>query len=140
MGLRRAPMAEARRGSVAVAHVEKSLQEREALQNAKQEMVEFREAFALFDRDKSGEIDQDELNGALLKLGFKCSEEEITEIFDDADVHGTGEIGFEAFAKLMRKGFRKPNNNAEDSEDSSRGERMASGNSQTCDSILQRYS
>lgn len=104
-------MDEARRGSVDVAHVEKSLQEREALQNAKQEMVEFREAFALFDRDNSGEIDQDELNGALLKLGFKCSEEEVAEIMDDADVHGIGEIGFDAFAKLMRKGFKKPNNN-----------------------------
>ena len=73
------------------------------------QLAEFREAFAAFDKDRSGHIDAEELRHVLLAVGEDASEEEAAQMIDLADSDGTGTIDFWEFATLMAHKMRDPN-------------------------------
>merc|ERR1712046_326360 len=64
-------------------------------------MGEFREAFELFDTDKSGMIDSTELSFAMKALGFNPSKKEVKEMLTDIDDDGNGTIEFGEFVGLL---------------------------------------
>ena len=59
------------------------------------EVAEFKEAFALFDLNKNGTIEPEELQEIMSKLGWDCTEAEIQDMVSVADEHGTGRIGLQ---------------------------------------------
>ncbi|GIQ88209.1 hypothetical protein KIPB_010410, partial [Kipferlia bialata] len=61
---------------------------------------EIREAFDIFDSDKSGRIDYHELKVAMRALGFDVKKEEIQKLMAEYDRDNTGEIGFEDFLEI----------------------------------------
>ncbi|DBA00005.1 TPA: hypothetical protein N0F65_002008 [Lagenidium giganteum] len=61
----------------------------------------FQEAFALFDKDSSGDIDRQELEGVMTALGQRLSPKEIDAIMKQADTDGDGKISFVEFVSLM---------------------------------------
>jgi Ca2+-binding EF-hand superfamily protein len=62
---------------------------------------EIREAFDLFDTDKSGSIDYHELKVAIRALGFDIKKEEVRRIMAEVDREGTGTIEFPEFLSIM---------------------------------------
>ena len=67
------------------------------------EIAEFREIFNLVDLDSGGSIDLEELRELMDLLGMKASEEEMAKMVSEIDSHGTGEITFEDFVRVMSK-------------------------------------
>lgn len=67
-----------------------------------QEILEFKDAFAMFDIDGGGTIDTDELKQVLTELGDAPTDEEIQEMITMIDENGDGEIDFDEFLNLMR--------------------------------------
>ena len=58
-----------------------------------------RDAFKLFDEDKSGKISKSEISKV---LKFKKSGTEMTKLFEKYDLNGDGEIDFEEFLNMMK--------------------------------------
>jgi len=65
------------------------------------EVLEIKEAFDLFDGDKSGEIDTDELKAALKNLGIDAKNQTLANMMTDLDKDGSGKIDFEEFIDMM---------------------------------------
>ena len=55
---------------------------------------ELKKWFMSLDKDGSGEITIDELEGPLLATGLARSSDEVKNIFNSVDKDGSGEIGF----------------------------------------------
>jgi Ca2+-binding EF-hand superfamily protein len=68
-----------------------------------EQILEFKEAFKLFDKDNGGSIDVDELKDALESLGQVVTEESIQALVDEVDEDGSGEIEFDEFLVLMSR-------------------------------------
>ena len=62
---------------------------------------EIKEAFELFDTDKTGTIDYHELKVCMRALGFEPKKEEIKRMMNEADRDGSGVIEFPEFLDLM---------------------------------------
>eukprot|EP00767_Chilomastix_cuspidata_P001155 gnl/Chilomastix_cuspidata/1359.p3 GENE.gnl/Chilomastix_cuspidata/1359~~gnl/Chilomastix_cuspidata/1359.p3 ORF type:complete len:172 (-),score=92.29 gnl/Chilomastix_cuspidata/1359:198-713(-) len=62
---------------------------------------EIREAFQLFDSDKTGRIDHHELKVAMRALGFDVSREELQAIIREHDRDDTGEVDEESFLEIL---------------------------------------
>ncbi|PRP73654.1 centrin [Planoprotostelium fungivorum] len=62
---------------------------------------EIKEAFELFDTDRSGSIDHHELKVALRALGFELKREEINEIFSEYDRANKGLIDYQDFVDIV---------------------------------------
>ncbi|KAI8592216.1 calmodulin-like protein [Geranomyces variabilis] len=60
----------------------------------------YKEAFNLFDRDKSGAIDLDELGAVMKSLGFTPSSEELCAMIDKVDADHTGTVEFDEFLEM----------------------------------------
>ena len=56
----------------------------------RKQVLDFQEAFALFDRDGSGSITSTELGDVMKSLGQKPSEQELNNIVSEIDVDGNG--------------------------------------------------
>jgi Ca2+-binding EF-hand superfamily protein len=63
---------------------------------------ELRDAFNVFDADRSGFIDRKELKRLMKKLGQALSEEELDAMMEEVDANGDGQISFEEFKALMQ--------------------------------------
>merc|ERR1712139_715814 len=65
-------------------------------------------AFRVFDKDGSGKIDTDELIAVLasdeVKDVMAVTDEMVPQILKDADANGDGEIDFDEFMEMMKKG------------------------------------
>ena len=68
-----------------------------------EQILEFKEAFKLFDKDSGGSIDAEELKDALESLGQVVTEESVQELVDEVDEDGSGEIEFDEFLVLMSR-------------------------------------
>eukprot|EP00930_Biecheleria_cincta_P043005 TRINITY_DN29583_c0_g1_i1.p1 TRINITY_DN29583_c0_g1~~TRINITY_DN29583_c0_g1_i1.p1 ORF type:complete len:148 (-),score=58.92 TRINITY_DN29583_c0_g1_i1:253-696(-) len=68
-----------------------------------EEVAEFKEAFSVFDKDRSGSIDKNELGAVLKNLGQVLSEKELKQTLDEIDLDGNGEVDFDEFVALMAK-------------------------------------
>jgi Ca2+-binding EF-hand superfamily protein len=62
---------------------------------------DLRDAFNMFDADRSGYIDRDEVRLLMKKLAQTLTEEEIDAIMEEVDTDGDGEISFEEFRAMM---------------------------------------
>lgn len=63
--------------------------------------MELKEAFDLFDTEKSGRIDYHELKVAMRSLGFNVKKAEVLVIMERHDAAGSGSIGFDEFVDIM---------------------------------------
>ena len=62
---------------------------------------EIKEAFELFDTDKTGTIDYHELKVAMRALGFDVKKQEVLAIMRDFDRDGAGQIEYPDFLEIM---------------------------------------
>ena len=65
----------------------------------KYEIAQLKEAFAIFDGNKDGQIDAEELKFIMSALGQECTDQEIKDIIDVVDDSGYGRIDFPCFLK-----------------------------------------
>ena len=73
-----------------------------------EQILEFKEAFKMFDKDGGGSIDVDELGDAMRALGQDPDPEELQAMVDEVDEDGSGEIDFEEFLLMMEKQKNAP--------------------------------
>ena len=62
---------------------------------------ELREAFRMFDKDKSGYIDAKEIQTVTTTLGEKLTEDELNEFMREADLDGDGRLNYNEFVNIM---------------------------------------
>eukprot|EP00455_Lapot_gusevi_P004051 TRINITY_DN11661_c0_g1_i2.p1 TRINITY_DN11661_c0_g1~~TRINITY_DN11661_c0_g1_i2.p1 ORF type:complete len:172 (-),score=68.46 TRINITY_DN11661_c0_g1_i2:332-847(-) len=62
---------------------------------------EIKEAFDLFDTDKSGTIDYHELKVAMRALGFDVKKAEVLKLMQEFDRNDTGQISYADFVEIM---------------------------------------
>ena len=68
-----------------------------------EQTVEFRHAFAIFDKDGDGTIDSSELGSVMNSLRQKLTDAELETMINQADIDGDGTINFEEFLIMMAK-------------------------------------
>ena len=68
-----------------------------------EQTAEFREAFALFDKDGDGTISTKELGTVMNSLGQKPTAAELETMIKEIDTDGNGEIDFDEFLTMMAK-------------------------------------
>ena len=68
---------------------------------------ELKEAFTMFDRDKDGLINYNELGNVLKSQGFTPSNQELLEMIADVDENEDDKINFEEFLLLMYSRLKK---------------------------------
>eukprot|EP00929_Paragymnodinium_shiwhaense_P051269 TRINITY_DN25811_c0_g1_i1.p1 TRINITY_DN25811_c0_g1~~TRINITY_DN25811_c0_g1_i1.p1 ORF type:complete len:381 (+),score=112.29 TRINITY_DN25811_c0_g1_i1:97-1143(+) len=78
-----------------------------------EEITEYREMFDLFDEDRSGAIDADELGKVMRALGLFPTNAEVLKIVEETDEDGSGVIEFSEFLLVMVK-YRKTHEPEED--------------------------
>lgn len=71
------------------------------------ELLEIREAFALFDMDGSGTISISELKTAMGSLGFSTKNHMVHEMINRLDKDKSGDIDFAEFTELMLSSTEK---------------------------------
>ncbi|XP_023231201.1 calmodulin-alpha-like [Centruroides sculpturatus] len=62
-----------------------------------------RELFNKIDRNGNGVIGHQEIYDTMLNLGEKLTHDEVTEMFQEADINQDGKIDYEDFVKLVNK-------------------------------------
>lgn len=67
---------------------------------SKQEIIEIKKAFDIFDTDGSGSIDPKELAEAFSEMGMNTNNKLIYQILAELDKDGSGVIDFEEFMKM----------------------------------------
>ncbi|XP_068156480.1 calmodulin-related protein 97A [Drosophila tropicalis] len=72
-----------------------------------EQVAEFKEAFALFDKDDSGSITTRELGTLMRSLGQNPTEAELQDLVNEVDIDGNGEIDFSEFCSMMAKQMRE---------------------------------
>ncbi|XP_012940785.1 neo-calmodulin-like [Aplysia californica] len=65
--------------------------------------VQLRQAFLVFDRDKSGYLDLDQLKDVLLTLGEPLTPEEVQLVFKKIDQNNDGKVDPEEFVSFLCK-------------------------------------
>ncbi|CAD5123113.1 DgyrCDS11487 [Dimorphilus gyrociliatus] len=68
-----------------------------------EQLSEFQEAFALFDKDGDGVITTKELGTVMRSLGQNPSDTELQDMINEVDVDGNGTIDFNEFLSMMAK-------------------------------------
>ena len=68
---------------------------------------ELKEAFTMFDRDKDGLINYNELGNVLKSQGFTPTNQELLEMIADVDENEDDKINFEEFLILMHSRLKK---------------------------------
>jgi len=68
---------------------------------SKEQRAEIREAFDIFDSERTGRMDYHELKVAVRAMGFEIKKQEALELMSRYDREETGYIGFEAFEEIM---------------------------------------
>lgn len=68
-----------------------------------EDVAELKEAFNLFDKDKSGYIDQEELKAVMKTIGPCPSDAEVRDMIHEIDTDNNGVIDFEEFILMMTK-------------------------------------
>lgn len=70
-------------------------------QLSEHELAEFKEAFALFDKDGDGHVTQKELGLLLKSLGQHQTKQEIANMISNVDVEGDGTVTFPEFLCII---------------------------------------
>jgi calmodulin len=69
-------------------------------------IAEFKEAFEIFDKNKDGFITIKELGEIMKNLGQTPTEAELTDMINEVDIDGNGNIDFKEFLGLMARKMR----------------------------------
>ncbi|XP_057959223.1 calmodulin-like protein 11 [Malania oleifera] len=72
-----------------------------------EQIVEFREAFCLFDRDGDGRITVEELATVIRSLDQNPTDQELQEMITEVDADGNGTIEFTEFLSLMARKMKE---------------------------------
>jgi calmodulin len=72
-------------------------------QLSEQQLCEYRDSFALFDKNGDGKIDSGELGQVMRSLGKNPTNEELKDMIHDIDSDNNGTIDFNEFLSLMSK-------------------------------------
>merc|ERR1711861_102327 len=72
-------------------------------QLTEEQISEFKEAFALFDKDGDGTITTKELGTVMRSLGQNPTEAELQDMINEVDADASGTIDFPEFLNLMAK-------------------------------------
>uniref|UniRef100_A0A0E0GQE2 Calmodulin-like protein 1 n=1 Tax=Oryza nivara TaxID=4536 RepID=A0A0E0GQE2_ORYNI len=75
-------------------------------QLSEEQIVEFREAFSLFDKDGDGSITTKELGTVMRSLGQNPTEAELQDMISEVDTDSNGNIEFKEFLGLMARKLR----------------------------------
>lgn len=67
------------------------------------QISEFKEAFALFDKDGDGTISNNELGTVMRTLGQNPTEAELQDMLNEVDSDGNGSIDFPEFLNMMSR-------------------------------------
>ncbi len=70
-------------------------------QLSEEQIAEFKEAFALFDKDGDGTISNNELRTVLQSLGQEITDEELSAMLREIDHDSSGSIDFPEFLTVM---------------------------------------
>lgn len=70
---------------------------------SEEELEEFKQVFALFDKDGSGTISAKEIGNVLRALGQNLTEAELVDLVRERDKDGNGELDLEEFIRLWGK-------------------------------------
>ena len=68
-------------------------------------MQDLREAFKIFDKNKSGYIEVSEIVSVTATLGQALTEDELDEFMKEADANGDGKLDYEEFSRMMTREF-----------------------------------
>ena len=68
----------------------------------KDQIVAYKEAFAVFDQDGDGKISKDELREIMKALGQNPTETDLIEYIKECDKNGNGTIDFDEFVEVMK--------------------------------------
>merc|ERR1711943_92550 len=71
------------------------------VQVSEKDLEEFKEAFELFDTDKSGTIDANELAFCMRALGFEPTGDEVAAMLEKTDEDGNGTVEYDEFVDLV---------------------------------------
>ncbi|KAJ3071187.1 hypothetical protein HDU98_005704 [Podochytrium sp. JEL0797] len=77
-----------------------------ASQLTEEQTLEFKSAFASFDRDHDNSISARDLSAALKSLGHNLTDAEIAAWIAEADTEGHGSVSFAAFMQMAGRNFR----------------------------------
>jgi calmodulin len=66
-------------------------------------LAEYKDAFEIFDKDKSGDISVHEISKLFKALGHSMTDKEIQKLVDEVNISGEESIGFDEFVQLMEK-------------------------------------
>ncbi len=76
--------------------------QRQSVEDLTEEQVaEYKEAFALYDKDGDGQINTKEIGAFMRSIGQNPTEQELQDIINEVDADGDGLIGFPEFLTLM---------------------------------------
>ncbi|GAA5845462.1 hypothetical protein JCM11251_003390 [Rhodosporidiobolus azoricus] len=64
--------------------------------------AEMRQAFSLFDKDRSGSISAEELKHVMESLGERLTDDEVKEMISAVDKDGDGTVDYEEFVALLK--------------------------------------
>ncbi len=70
---------------------------------SQKQIAEYKEAFALFDRDGDGKISASELGIVMRAVGHSPSQAELDEMISEVDIDGSGSIEFSEFLIMMAR-------------------------------------
>ncbi|KAL7328596.1 hypothetical protein PS15p_206841 [Mucor circinelloides] len=68
-----------------------------------QQISEYRESFALFDKNGDGAIDAEELGQVMRSLNQEPTDEELKDMINDVDSDNNGRIDFNEFLTIMSR-------------------------------------
>jgi len=78
-----------------------------------EQIAEFKEAFALFDKDGDGTITTKELGTVMRSLGQNRTEAELQDMIHEVDADGNGTIDFPEFLSLMARKMKEQDSEEE---------------------------
>eukprot|EP01114_Cavostelium_apophysatum_P014086 TRINITY_DN355_c0_g1_i1.p1 TRINITY_DN355_c0_g1~~TRINITY_DN355_c0_g1_i1.p1 ORF type:complete len:161 (-),score=50.11 TRINITY_DN355_c0_g1_i1:53-535(-) len=71
------------------------------------QVEELKLAFDLFDANQTGYLDKSDCRAVVDKYGIKVTPKEVDEMFQEADVTGSGKIGFPEFMSMMARRMKQ---------------------------------
>ncbi|KAL2827217.1 hypothetical protein BDW59DRAFT_58662 [Aspergillus cavernicola] len=78
-----------------------------------EQIAQFKEVFAVFDKDGTGDITASELGEVMRSLGQNPTDTELQDIIDELDVDRTGTIDFDEFLIMMSRKVKDSDPDAE---------------------------
>merc|ERR1719245_147213 len=71
------------------------------LRSSCNQLDDVKAAFRVFDHNNDGSISKEELREAMVNFGTRCTEDDFTSMFAEADKNNDGYIDFDEFVLMM---------------------------------------